>query len=176
MAQKTGATSRMLGRSRHHAAAHWSFWLLLLLFGATTSSASAQLILPTTCATVPVASFGVRLDLRYFYLLEYDDLGDDEMTLSHLDLSRFDQAIAAALVDELSDCDDDGNPRYGVLLSQHELSNKGGACLHGDDESSWFVPAHIVPALSSLSFDQTGSATPYRTRRFVKSSVGRRQF
>lgn len=154
MAQKTCTTSRMLGRSRR-LAAHLPFGLLLLvLFRAPTLSALAQLILPTTCATVPVDSFGVRLDLRYFYLLEYDDLGDDEMTLSNLDLSRFDQAIAAALVDELPDCDEDGNPLYGVLLSQHELSNKGGAYLRGDEEplctSRTRTSSQLTPSLPLL--------------------------
>jgi hypothetical protein len=87
---------------------------------------------------VAATSFGARLDLFYFYLLEFYDTktGDNNnsndfsssSTVAEY-LPRFDHAVASALVKHLSDCDgSDDRPLYGVLLSDHELS-LGGACV-----------------------------------------------
>jgi hypothetical protein len=88
---------------------------------------------------VDAASFGARLDLFYFYLLEYFDdesgkNGGGGQNITEY-LPRFDHAVATALVKHLSDCDgsDDDRPLYGVLLSNHELSLGGALRLSESD-------------------------------------------
>jgi hypothetical protein len=91
--------------------------------------------LPSSCRAVTAANFNARLDLHYFYLLEYDTNNTEAGTATSSSsndvgitdyLPRFDHAVATALVQRLSECvNSDDPPLYGVLLSNHELSLGG---------------------------------------------------
>lgn len=74
------------------------------------------------CNTIRVEPFPVRLDMYYFYLLEYNDT-------SVLNLYGVDQTIGAAIIEVLNECDGQGMPMYAVQLSpnDHQLAG-GGKC------------------------------------------------
>jgi len=72
------------------------------------------------CNAIRVEPFPVRLDMYYFYLLEYNDT-------SALNLYGVDQTIGAAIIDVLNGCDGQGMPMYAVQLSpsDHQLAGGG---------------------------------------------------
>lgn len=80
-----------------------------------------ETISTTACNTVRRSGFQARLDLYYFYLIEYTNT-------TVLDLPMIDKAIALSIVQVLKECDVADRPKYAVVVSPngHQLS-QGGA-------------------------------------------------
>jgi hypothetical protein len=74
----------------------------------------------TTACDVRVGGYQARLDMFYFYKVEYKDE-------SSLDLPGLERALATSVASSLNECDKNMKPYYAVQLSSpsHELSIGG---------------------------------------------------
>lgn len=103
--------------------------LLLLLLGFLTNSVLAlrrprllqETLSTTKCDNVRRSAFPARLDLYYFYLIEFEQ--DDV-----IDLKKIDRAIASSLVQVFKDCDEEDQPKYAIFLNPkgHEFQSQQG--------------------------------------------------
>lgn len=81
--------------------------------------AATETISTAECNQVRASNYRARLDLYFFYLIEYEDDGTD------IDLQSIGMAIATELIKDLKDCDDLERPKFAVttIPSAHVLSN-----------------------------------------------------
>jgi len=82
--------------------------------------AATETISTADCNNVRVNSYHARLDLYYFYLLEFEDGAE-------LNLRSVGKAIATELVKVLNECDQTDRPKFAVALhpSAHVFSEGG---------------------------------------------------
>jgi len=87
----------------------------------------------TECNNVRRRSYQARLDISYFYLLEFVVDQNETIEDASLDFAGIDRAVAASLAIALDTCDDDDRPKYAIALSPaaHELSKNDGTQLGG---------------------------------------------
>jgi len=83
---------------------------------------TAEIISTADCNNVRVATYNARLDLYFFYLLEYE-----ERMEADLDLLSINRAIATEITKILNECDDWGRPKYALSLNPSaHMPSKGG--------------------------------------------------
>lgn len=73
----------------------------------------------TTACDVRTGEYSARLDVFFFYKVEYES--------AELDLVGIERAIATSLASSLSDCDDNMKPIYAIELNtpSHEAAGSG---------------------------------------------------
>jgi hypothetical protein len=107
-------------------------WILILsvmgcdgLLRGPSRLLSTETISTAQCPNIRRQSFPARLDLYYYYRIEYYSSN----TL--LNLQAFDRAIGAAIIDVFKDCDEQEQPMYAVQISPngHELAEEEGTSL-----------------------------------------------
>ena len=72
----------------------------------------AETLTSTACPSLRWATFPARLDLFYFYLVEFDNTTTP-------DLAGVERAIASGLMDHFQGCNAYGEPVHGVQLNEH---------------------------------------------------------
>lgn len=82
-------------------------WIILLW----TVAVQAELLTSTACPSLRWAIFPARLDLFYFYLIEFDNI-------TAPDLLGIERAIASGLMDTFQGCNAYGEPVHGVQLNE----------------------------------------------------------
>ena len=93
----------------------------LLLIGWWVSVATATEIVTTTgCARLRTENFRARMDLFYFYQVEFEG--------EKLDLVGLEKSIAVALSESLTDCNIVGEPDYAIEISGDHAFSQGGRC------------------------------------------------
>jgi hypothetical protein len=80
---------------------------------------TSETIVTTEC-DIRVGRYSARLDLFYFYRVEYENG-------SNLDLVGIERALAASIAMFLRDCDKSRKPIYAIELNlpSHEITNSG---------------------------------------------------
>jgi hypothetical protein len=127
----------------------YKYLLLLLLAwicsGVAVAPRGAQDILSTTtCQSIRLERYKARLDIFYFYVIEW--YGD-----SYLDLGGIDNGISAGIVDILSDCDPFGRPKYAVDLSinSHHIAHEGTLIILPNQTTIKVCVTHRFPITDS---------------------------
>ena len=80
----------------------------------------------TSCSRIRTGRYKARLELFYFYLVEYES--DEGNSTAKPDLSGIELAIATALAAELGSCDQLGRPLFAIPLSDgddHKFTTGG---------------------------------------------------
>lgn len=99
----------------------WTLWLLMLEGVAVRAT---EMLTSTACPSLRWGVYPARLDLFYFYLIEFD-----KNTTTTPDLQGIEQAIAVRLVDTLAykGCNAYGEPVLAVELNEngHRYSSGG---------------------------------------------------
>ena len=96
-----------------------SLFGLALLFacpvggGAAALRRRAQTVVTTSCSNFRSEPYPARLDIFYFYLIEYQEG-------TRIQLSKLNAAIAHSIATALHDCDEQGRPLFAVKLDQDE--------------------------------------------------------
>jgi hypothetical protein len=106
--------------------------LVALLWFGRFVSVHAEQLTSTSCPSLRWAPFPARLDLYYFYLIEFveeekDVPSSSETTTPTPDLDGIARAIAVGLLDTFQGCNAFGEPVHGVQLVQdaHRYSTSG---------------------------------------------------
>lgn len=73
---------------------------------------SNDLVVTTSCSSIRLETYRARLDVTYFYAIEYP-VGTD------IDLSSFGRAIGNSLASVLGECDERGRPVHAIMLDKH---------------------------------------------------------
>ena len=94
-------------------------WMVLLTIVAAVAE-QAELLTSTACPSLRWAVYPARLDLFYFYLIEFDNTTTP-------DLAGIQRAIASGLIDNFRGCNAYGEPVHGVQLNNegHRYSSGG---------------------------------------------------
>lgn len=93
--------------------------LLLLLILLLTVPVQANVLTTLACPNLRTEPFRYRLDLFYFYRVEYNS--------TDVDLHAVEQGLATRLTNELSSCDVNGQAEFGVMLTGGHRLSEGGA-------------------------------------------------
>ena len=73
----------------------------------------AQTVVTTLCSNFRPEPYPARLDIFYFYLIEYQEG-------TSIQLSKLSAAIAQSIATALHDCDEQGRPQFAVELDHEE--------------------------------------------------------
>lgn len=95
-------------------------WWLLWAVSSTSVAVQAELLTSTDCPSLRWAVYPARLDLFYFYLIEFANTTTP-------DLPGIERAIASGLMDSFQGCNAYGEPVHGVQLNEqgHRYSSGG---------------------------------------------------
>jgi len=91
--------------------------------GRMAQSSHLEVITTTACNNIRFDSFQARLDLFYFYFIEYRDMSID------LDLNGIENALAISIASALDECDDRNRPVYALEISSRHMFSEGGKFL-----------------------------------------------
>ena len=86
-------------------------------------SSPLEVITTTACNNIRFDGFQARLDMFYFYFVEYKD------TNVELDLVGIENALAISIASALDDCDERNRPVYALEISSRHILSEGGKLL-----------------------------------------------